>query len=131
MGITHVVNCRADLQVRLSHDLWAERAVFGADHVAHAPMWDRGRPQPPRLWAPAVRFAVDALAEDPHAGVLIHCQQGRRRSAMVAYAVLRARGHDPADAARLVLDSRAPATLVPAYRASVEEWLRSHDDPLT
>ncbi len=130
MGITHVVNCRADLQVRISHDLWAERSIFGADHVAHAPMWDRSRPQPPRLWAPAVRFAVQAL-EDPHAGVLVHCQQGRRRSAMVAYAILRVRGHEPADAARLVLDSRAPATLVPVYRASVEDWLRTRDDPLT
>ena len=131
LGVTHVVNCRAQLQTRISHDLWAERQVFGADHVAHAPMWDRGRPQPVRLWAPAVRFAAAALDEDPHAAVLIHCQQGRRRSAMVAYAVLRLRGHDPADAARLVLESRAPATLVPAYRVSVEDWLLLDDDPLT
>lgn len=131
LGVTHVVNCRAQLQTRISSDLWAERQVFGADHVAHAPMWDRGRPQPPRLWAPAARFAAAALDEDPHAGVLVHCQQGRRRSAMVAYAVLRLRGHEPPDAARLVLESRAPATLVPAYRASVEEWLAHIDDPLT
>jgi protein-tyrosine phosphatase len=62
--------------------------------------------------------------------VLIHCQQGRRRSAMVAYAVLRLRGHDPSEAARLVLESRAPARLIPAYRASVEEWLASRDRPL-
>ena len=131
MGITHVVNCRAQLQTRISHDLWAERSVFGADHVAHAPMWDRGRPQPSRLWAPAARFAAAALDDDPDAGVLIHCQQGRRRSAMVAYAVLRLRGHSAEEAARLVLESRAPATLVPAYKASVEEWLRLLDDPLT
>lgn len=130
LGITHVVNCRAEFQTRLSNDLWAERQVLGADRVAHAPMWDRGRPQPPRLWAPAARFAAKALDEDPDAGVLVHCQQGRRRSAMVAYAVLRLRGHEPADAARLVLDSRAPATLVPAYRASVEDWLDQIDDPL-
>ncbi len=131
LGITHVVNCRAQLQTRISHDLWAERRVFGADHVAHAPMWDRGRPQPARLWAPAARFAASALEDDPEAAVLVHCQQGRRRSAMVVYAILRLRGHDPADAARLVLDSRAPASLVPAYRASVEDWLRHIDDPLT
>lgn len=130
LGVTHVVNCRAQLQTRISHDLWAERQVFGADRVAHAPMWDRGRPQPARLWAPAARFAAAALDDDPHAGVLVHCQQGRRRSAMVAYAVLRLRGHDPADAARLVLESRAPASLVPAYRASVEDWLLLDDDPL-
>lgn len=130
-GITHVVNCRAELQTRISQDLWAERSVFGAARVAHAPMWDRGHPQPPNLWTPAARFAADALDEDPDAAVLIHCQQGRRRSAMLAYAVLRLRGHDPADAARQVLDSRAPATLVPAYRASVEDWLRLAGHPLT
>jgi protein-tyrosine phosphatase len=130
LGVTHVVNCRAQLQTRISQDLWAERRVFGADHVAHAPMWDHGRPQPPALWAPAARFAARALDEDGSAGVLVHCQQGRRRSAMVAYAVLRLRGHEPADAARIVLEARAPATLVPAYRASVEEWLAAEgDDP--
>lgn len=129
LGVTHVVNCRAGLQTHLSQDLWAERRVLGAHRVAHAPMWDRGHPQPPRLWAPAARFAAAALEADPDAAVLVHCQQGRRRSAMVAYAVLRLRGHEPADAARLVLESRAPATLVPAYRASVEEWLRASDHP--
>jgi protein-tyrosine phosphatase len=86
-------------------------------------MWDHGRPQPPRLWAPAARFAAAALDHDSSAGVLVHCQQGRRRSAMVAYAVLRLRGHDPGDAQRLVLEARAPATLVPAYVESVEDWL--------
>ena len=130
LGVTHVVNCRAQLQTQISQDLWAERQVFGNDHVAQAPMWDHGREQPSRLWAPAALFAAGALEEDPTAGVLIHCQQGRRRSAMVAYAVLRLRGHDPADAARMVLSSRAPARLVPAYRASVEEWLAARDEPL-
>jgi protein-tyrosine phosphatase len=130
LGVTHVVNCRAQLQTQISQDLWAEREVFGEDRVMHAPMWDHGRHQPPRLWAPAARFAADALDEDPSARVLVHCQQGRRRSAMVAYAVLRLRGHDPAEAARMVLSSRAPARLVPAYRASVEEWLAALDEPL-
>jgi protein-tyrosine phosphatase len=130
LGVTHVVNCRAPFQTRISQDLWAEREVFGEDRVMSAPMWDNGRRQPPRLWAPAARFAAQALDEDPDAGVLIHCQQGRRRSAMVAYAVLRLRGHDPAEAARLVLESRAPARLVPAYRASVEDWLASLERPL-
>ena len=45
--------------------------------------------------APAAEFGARALEEDPAAGVLVHCQQGRRRSAMVAYAILRLRGHDP------------------------------------
>lgn len=129
-GVTHVVNCRATFQTYISQDLWAERAVFGAGRVAHAPMWDHGRPQPSEIWAPAARFATAALDEDPDAGVLIHCQQGRRRSAMVAYAVLRLRGHGASDAARMILESRASARIVPAYRASVEEWLAAPDGPL-
>lgn len=121
-GITHVVNCRANLQHRISQDLWAERAALGADHVMEAPMWDHGREQRADAWAPAIEWAARAL-EDPEAGVLIHCQQGRRRSAMVAYGVLRLRGHDAAEAARLVLEYRPQAHLVPAYTAGVERWL--------
>src|SRR5580704_4114547 len=59
----------------------------------------------------------------PQAGVLIHCTAGRRRSAMLAYAVLRLRGHDRTRAAALVLTYRTEAQLVPAYVRSVERWL--------
>jgi protein-tyrosine phosphatase len=129
-GVTHVVNCRASPQMRFSGDLAAERAIFGADHVAVAPMWDHGRAQPPELWAEAAEFAAAAL-DDPGARVLIHCQRGRRRSILVAYAVLRLRGRSPEDAARLLLDHRVEAHLVPAYRRSVEDWLaeRARDAP--
>jgi protein-tyrosine phosphatase len=122
-GVTHVVNCRARPQVKLSGDLTAERAAFGHGRVAHAPMWDLGRRQRPRLWAEAAAFAARALAEDPQARVLIHCHWGRRRSAMIAYAVLRLRGHAADTAAALVLTHRPQATLVPNYVRSVERWL--------
>ncbi|HMM48048.1 MAG TPA: hypothetical protein PKE32_00320 [Miltoncostaeaceae bacterium] len=129
-GFTHVVNCRADLQTCISQDLWAERAVLGAHRVVHAPMWDSGKPQPAALWAPAVEFAAAALEVQPDAGVLIHCQQGRRRSAMVAYGVLRLRGHDPVEASRLILHHRPQAELVPVYTAGVERWLAARTAPL-
>jgi protein-tyrosine phosphatase len=122
-GVTHVVNCRARVQAAFSGDLDMERAMFGPDRVAHAPMWDHGRPQSSGAWAQAAEFAAEAL-EDPNAKVLIHCQRGRRRSVLVAYATLRLRGKRPEEAARLVLAHRREAHLVPAYRASVEEWLR-------
>ncbi len=127
-GVTHVVNCRARAQAALSGDLDVERAMFGQGHVAHAPMWDHGRRQSPEAWAEAAEFAAEAL-EDPNTKVLIHCQRGRRRSVLVAYATLRLRGHDPETAARLLLTHRSEAHLVPAYRASVEEWLRSRTTP--
>ena len=122
-GVTHVVNCRARLQTHISQDLWAARLAFGSDRVMHAPMWDSGRPQSSENWADAALFAAAALDGDPEARVLIHCQQGRRRSAMVAYAALRLRGRSPDAAAAVILDHRLVAQVVPEYRASVEDWL--------
>src|SRR5262250_2176233 len=46
-GVTHVVNCRARPQVKLSGDLTAERVAFGHGCVVHAPMWDLGLRQRP------------------------------------------------------------------------------------
>jgi protein-tyrosine phosphatase len=121
-GVTHVVNCRARSQVRLSGDLSAERAAFPG-RVMHAPMWDLGQRQRPDLWAEAAAFAARVLAEDPKARVLIHCHWGKRRSAMLAYAVLRLRGHAQDAAASLILTHRPQAELVPNYVRSVERWL--------
>ena len=122
-GVTHVVNCRARLQTLVSGDLMVERTLFGRSRVAAAPMWDNGRPQPPRRWARAAKFAARTLDENPDARILIHCHQGRRRSVLVAYAVLRLRGRSPEEATRVILDHRRQAELVPAYRDSVERWL--------
>jgi protein-tyrosine phosphatase len=122
-GVTHIVNCRPRTQVRWSGDLAAERTAFGAERVAHAPMQDHGLRQRPAAWAAAACFAARVLEDQPQAGVLIHCTAGRRRSAMLAYAVLRLRGHDRTRAAALVLGYRTEAQLVPAYVRSVERWL--------
>src|SRR5215470_15818374 len=123
-GVTHVVNCRFRAQTWLSADLAVERVVFRPDRVLHAPMWDNGRPKSPARFAPAALFAAAALREDPGHRVLIHCQQGRRRSVLVAYAVLRLVGHGPDAAAALITRHRREAELVPAYLDSVEAWLK-------
>jgi len=128
-GVTHVVNCRPRAQVRWSGDLAAERAAFGSGRVAHAPMQDHGLPQRPAVWAAAACFAARVLDEQPQAGVLIHCSAGRHRSAMLAYAVLRLRGHDRTRAASLVLSYRTEAQLLPAYVRSVERWLATAAGP--
>jgi hypothetical protein len=94
-GVTHIVNCRSRPQVRWSGDLAAERAAFGPGRVAHAPMQDHGLRQRPAVWAAAACFAAQVLTEQQQAGVLIHCSAGRRRSPMLACAVLRLRGHAP------------------------------------
>jgi protein-tyrosine phosphatase len=122
-GVTHVVNCRPRVPVRWYGDLAAEREAFGPGRVAHAPMQDHGLRQRPAVWAAAACFAAQVLDDEPQAGVLIHCTAGRRRSAMLTYAVLRLRGHDRGQAATLVLTYRTQAQLVPAYVRSVERWL--------
>ena len=85
-------------------------------------MQDHGLRQRPAVWAAAC-FAARVLEDQPQAGVFIHCTAGRRRSAIVAYAVLRLRGHDRTRAAALVLTYRTEAVLVLAYVRSVERWL--------
>ncbi len=122
-GVTDVVNCRHAYQTYFSQDLWAERELFGSEHVVLAPMWDNGRPKQPRDFAHAVRFGAERLDADPGARLYVHCQQGRRRSAFVAYGVLRLRGRSSEEASRLILTHRPVTRIVPAYRASVEAWL--------
>ena len=122
-GVTHVVNCRPRADVWWAGDLAAERAAFGPGRVAHAAMQDHGLRQRPAVWAAAACFAARVLNDQPQAGVLIHCTAGRHRSVMLAYAVLRLRGHESTGAAALVLRYRTGAELLPAYVRSVERWL--------
>ncbi|BCB75867.1 hypothetical protein Pflav_022770 [Phytohabitans flavus] len=123
LGVTHVVNCRSRAQIWLSQDLAVERALFGPGRVVHVPLLDFGQHQHPRLWSAAAHFAAGVLDGDPDARVLIHCHQGRRRSVMLAYAVLRLRGHSVAGASDLITGHRAEAVMVQAYARSVEGWL--------
>jgi protein-tyrosine phosphatase len=127
-GVTHVVNCRASWETLVSQELAVERMLFGQARVIHAPMWDTGWRKHPRRWSRAARFAASALGEDPAARVLIHCQAGVHRSVLVAYAALRLRGHSADDAASLIDRHRDEAELLPAYRASVEDWMTSDAD---
>jgi protein-tyrosine phosphatase len=129
IGITHIVNCRSTAQTLISQDLAAERALVGSSRVVHAPMWDSGNTQPPDLWSMAVLFAVKVLSDDPTAHVLIHCHQGRSRSVMLAYAVLRLRGHNPDLATQLICHHRVEARIVDAYVTSVEQWIAAGASP--
>jgi protein-tyrosine phosphatase len=123
-GVTHVVNCRATWETLVSQELAIERRLFGRSRVVRAPMLDHGWRQHPRRWSAAARFVARTLDEDPAARVLIHCKAGVHRSVLVAYAALRLRGHGPDEAAGLIHGHRAEAELLPAYRASVDDWIR-------
>jgi hypothetical protein len=129
-GVTHVVNCRTRAQTWLSQDLAVERTLFGPARVVHVPMWDLGLSQRPRLWSAAAVFATGVLDTDPDARVLVHCHQGRRRSIMLTYAVLRLRGHAPHEATALIAAHRVEARFVDAYTSSVEAWLAAGAAPV-
>ena len=128
--VTHIVNCRATAQTWLSQDLAIERALLGPSKVVHAPMWDSGGHQSPHLWSTAAHFAAEVLGTDPEARILIHCHQGRRRSVMLAYAVLRLRGHSPDGARTLITKHRTEAYIVDAYTTCVEQWLANGAKPV-
>ena len=122
-GVTHIVNCRATIQVLFSGDLAMERAIFGVANVKHAPMWDSGRMQDIRRWAAAAIFAANVIEQCKTSRVFIHCQQGRHRAVLVGYAALRVLGHSSEEAVHLILRSRAEAELLQAYKDSVDDWL--------
>src|SRR2546429_5806987 len=104
--------------------------MSGPARGAHAPLGASAHPPPPRLWSAAARFAADVLADDRTAGVLVHCQQGRRRSVMLTYAVLRLRGYAPDDATALIARHRTEAEFVEVYTTDVERWLAAGADPV-
>jgi hypothetical protein len=122
-GVTHVVNCAgagAGAVVRGSGGRTGGLRPRASGARAHA----GSRPAAKgRGVGRAARFAARVVDDQPQAGVLIHCGAGRRRSVMLAYAVLRLRGQDRTQAAALVLRYRTGAQFVPAYVRSVERWL--------
>jgi protein-tyrosine phosphatase len=78
-----------------------------------------------------VRFACDRL--DRGARVLVHCQHGIGRSAVLALCVMVRRGHEPLQALALMKDRRALVSPSPEQFACWSAWLerhrRSHEVP--
>jgi hypothetical protein len=109
-GFTHVV-CAAEELEALSVRLAGGRLTVlpnGTD--------DDGEPKSPSWFGRIVRFALAAL-RDPKAKVYFHCAAGVNRGPSAAYVVLRALGHTPADASRLIRDARPKAGILYADSA--------------
>jgi len=71
-----------------------------------------------------VRFASSHL--DRGERVLIHCQHGIGRSAVLALCVLVQRGQPPLEALALIKDRRALVSPSPAQFSCWSQWLESH-----
>lgn len=115
-GITHVLSVASEADdARLAELAGIEYLLAGCD--------DDEQPKAVEFLAQAIGWALRAL-DDPMARVYIHCYAGARRSMMVALGVLCALGMRQRAAMELLLEKRPAAQFVPAYVASVEEYLR-------
>ncbi|MGH8991304.1 MAG: dual specificity protein phosphatase family protein [Acidimicrobiia bacterium] len=114
-GITHIVDCRME---------WNDEALVArhAPGVAylHADVDDIGGRQPDWFFDRGVAFALDALAADPAAKVLVHCHMGINRGPSLAYAVLLAQDIDPVDALDAIRAARPIAAV--GYAEDALAW---------
>ena len=109
-GITHVVTAAIELE----DDTWRVLAGRFA-HLCNG-VHDDGAWKSPDWFGRSIEFTLAAL-QDPDARVLLHCGAGINRGPSSAYAVLRALGHSPSDAYRLVTEARPIACVLYANDA--------------
>ncbi|RZU18322.1 dual specificity protein phosphatase family protein [Streptomyces sp. BK239] len=115
LGVTHVLDCRTPRPV-------PPLAAVCPDLVWHtAPTADDGASRGADWYAACVSFAELAAREDG-ARLYCHCAAGVNRSPAAAYAILRARGWEPATARDRILTCRPKAR--PLYFEDAERCLR-------
>ena len=111
LGITHIINLRHGKhgkKVREFKNLWL-------------PFRDDKEPRPKWFYRRALRFYRKAMRR-PKSKVLCMCHHGVRRSASLAYFLLREDGLSIAKATSTVLKARPQARIVPAYWRSGEDF---------
>jgi protein-tyrosine phosphatase len=117
----------AVIDVRLeARDRSAEFAAAGLPFL-HLPTVDLGGVSAPMLDA-GVGFARSAAASGRR--LLIHCQHGIGRSALVALCVLVDRGEVPLLALRRSKDAREKISPSPPQYEAWAHWLRRRDPPV-
>jgi len=119
-GVTHV------LSVESERDDAGKLAPFKS--AARFAFPDNGHPPPPECVLMCIGFLNTAMLSTPRPIIYVHCQAGGSRSPSIAYALLRAQGHDAAQALQLIRTARGdnwgehPFHL--SYRAAVENCFR-------
>ena len=112
LGITHVIDVRKYPSKKLQR--------FKTIHMNFR---DDGRPRPMWFYERGLQFYRSALKQTD-SKVYVMCRAGRRRSASMAYFLLRASGLSPKRAESAVRRVRPCIQIVRAYRESGEEYLR-------
>ena len=117
-----------ELRIKAVVDLRVEACDDAAVHdrhgiaILHLPTEDHCAVAAPMLDA-GVAFAGRRLAAGER--VLIHCQHGIGRSALLALCVLVSRGHEPLAALRLAKARRSLVSPSPAQYEAWVEWLEA------
>lgn len=112
LGITHVVNLRDydSQKARRFCCIW----LGFKDNAKPRPRWFYGR---------ALGFYRQAMSL-PQTKVFVMCRAGKRRSASLAYFLLRASGIGPRKAEATIRRARPCVQIVRVYRESGENYLR-------
>src|SRR5712692_4684620 len=115
LGITHVVDLRGyhSRKLRRFKKIWLG-------------FRDDGKPRPRWFYGKALKFYQKAMSQ-PKTRLFLMCRVGKRRSASLAYFLLRASGMSARRAEALVRRARPCAMIVQAYRESCEEYLRRRE----
>ncbi|MBA3541418.1 MAG: dual specificity protein phosphatase family protein [Deltaproteobacteria bacterium] len=120
LGITAVVDLRGE-----TCDDEAMLARHGLEFL-HLPTRDLG-PVSPAMLREGVAFVGAALAERRR--VLVHCEHGIGRSALLALCVLVDRGHAPLAALELAKTRRGVVSPSPEQYEAWVAWMRDHVRP--
>jgi protein-tyrosine phosphatase len=119
LGVTHIINMQLEFDDR---PLAAPYPVT----VCHNPTDDDFQPKPPRLFKPAVEFALQAL-DHPESKVFIHCAAGVHRAPMMTLALLRVLGWPLNEALEHIQGRRYVVDFADVYVESVEEFVKTYD----
>jgi protein-tyrosine phosphatase len=111
MGITHIIDVRKYRAKKLDR---FKRICLSFK--------DDARPRPPWFYCRALAFYKKAMRQ-PGSKVFVMCRAGRRRSANMAYFLLRASGVGPSEAEATIRRARPCIQIVRAYRESGEQYL--------
>lgn len=119
LGISHVISCQLDIDDREFID--GSGIVFLDNGICDTPA---PYPQPAEWFHRSIQFALEAAPT--LTGLFVHCYAGHSRGPSTAYAILRAIGHPPALAERLIRNSRPSVGLeyIPAAEVALagQQW---------
>jgi protein-tyrosine phosphatase len=112
LGITHIIDVRKYRAKKLDQ---FNRICLNFK--------DDARPRPTWFYRRALSFYKKAMSR-PGSKIFVMCRAGRRRSANMAYFLLRASGVGPSEAEATIRRARPCIQIVRGYRESAEEYLR-------